>query len=284
VNREERQRLAYDYVQLNRRFEKRWYPRVLKAINSKISSLIDKLKSDGIDAAIRYLSIDLPNFQLRAVVTEMYQEVGVRHARLSERRLRKEVGKSGHYDAETKRFAGNAETWAQFIDKFLELYLLQKITFRVNETTKAELMKVLQEAIEKGWGVDEIVKRLEDLPFARYQAARIVRTEINRAANTGVHVQGETFEYELRKEWISVRDNRTRGVHPEDHADHYDMDEQQVDFTEKFRDPRNGHLLRFPGDPEASAEDVINCRCNMTTVAKRDENGRLIPKQFQMAA
>lgn len=283
MNNEERSRYAYEYEQQNRRLEKRWFPRVLKAINSKVSSLIGKLKSEGVDAAIRYISIDLGNFQLRAVIEEMYREVGLHHANKAERRLRKEVGKSGKITLDTKRF-GNAETWVQFIQKFLELYLIQKITFKVNETTRNELLKVLLEGVDKGWSVDEIVKRIEDLPFARYQAARIVRTEINRASNTGVHAQGETFEYELNKEWISVRDRRTRGVDPHDHADHLTMDAQQVDFNGHFKDPRNGHLLRFPGDPEAAAEDVINCRCNMYTVAKRDENGRLIPKKFQQAA
>jgi hypothetical protein len=283
MNAEDRSRYAYEYEQLNRRLEKRWFTRVESAIKSKVSSLIEKLRSDGIDAAMRYLSLDLSNFKLRAVIEEMYSEVGVQHARRAERRLRAEVGKSGSGPAETKRYAG-AESWIRFIQQFLEMFLIQKITFSVNETTRDELLKVMKEAIAKGWGVDEIVKRLEALPFTAYQAARIVRTEINRAANTGVHAQGENFEYELRKEWISVRDRRTRGVDPKDHADHFDMDKQLVDFEGHFIDPRNGHKLRFPGDPQAAGEDTINCRCNMVTKAKRDEDGRLIPKQLKQAA
>lgn len=275
---DEKKKYASEYVRVNRKLEITWFPRVKKAIDSKVSSLIRKLKEDGIQAAIRYLHLDIQNARLTEVISQMYDSVGLVHAKRTEKMLRNEVGKKSVYvDFEVKRF-GQAGAWIQFIQNYLRLFLIEKITFHVNDTTKAKLLAVLNDAIENGWGVDEIVKRLEALPFTAFQSARIVRTEINRASNVGVQAQGETFQYLLMKEWVAVEDDRTRGKDPEDHADHFHMNEQTVDFEEVFKDPRNGHELRHPGDPEAEAEDVINCRCVMITKPKRDKNGRLIRK------
>ena len=46
-------------------------------------------------------------------------------------------------------------------------------------------MKALTAGTALGLSVDQMVDKLEDWPFERYQAARIVRTEVNRASNVG---------------------------------------------------------------------------------------------------
>jgi hypothetical protein len=265
-------KLRKDYERINRKYEVKYFPKVQKAIKSKVSSLISRIESTGIQSGMNYLRTDLTNNKLSLIVNQLYKEVGLRHANESELRLRKIV---------KKRFGLN-EAWIKFIEDFLRFFLIEKIMFKASNTTRDHLILVLQEAIEKGWGVRETVDHLEALPFTRSQAARIVRTEVNRAANVGVKAQGETFEYELNKEWISVHDNRTRGANPEDHADHLRMDGQVVDFYGKFRDPKNGHLLEFPGDPEAEAGDTINCRCQTANVPKVDERGRFIPKRSRI--
>ena len=268
-------------TRLNRKFELKWFHPVKKTLDKKVSSLIDKIKTDGIEAGIRYLNLDLPNTELTATINKLYEDVGGRYALMNERRLRKEVresrSKSLPANFEVKRFG--LKDWVSWIANYLNFYLIEKITFNVNATLRDSLLKVMNESIEKGWGVDETVKHLEDLPFTKYQAARIVRTEVNRASNTGTMAQANTFEYELNKIWISVHDNRTRGVNPKDHADHIHLDGQTVDIDKPFTDPKNGHELLHPGDPKGKAEDTINCRCQIGTVAKRDANGRMIPKK-----
>jgi hypothetical protein len=268
----DRKKIRQDYERINKRYEKKYFPKVQKAIKSKISSLIEVVEKNGIEAGKNHLSNDVGNGRLTVVIRDLYQRVGVRHASETERRLRKET---------LKRFGKNQE-WINFINNYLRMFLLEKITFSVNETTRDYLLRVLQEATEKGWSVYDTVNHLDSLPFARYQAARIVRTEVNRAANVGVKAQGETFEYEQNKEWISVHDNRVRGRNPEDKADHLHMDGQVVDFYAKFRDPSNGEELDFPGDKDAPPGETVNCRCQSATIAKRDERGRLIPKKSKI--
>jgi hypothetical protein len=108
------------------------------------------------------------------------------------------------------------------------------------------------------------------------QAERIVRTEVGRAANTGVKAAAEGFNYEMVKEWIAFRDQRTRGFRPEQPKDHYHMDGQVVDFYDNFTDPRSKEQIEYPLAPGGSAAMVINCRCSYIVVPKRDSRGRLI--------
>lgn len=255
--------------------------------------MIDVIRERGPQAAVTYLSTDITNTDLSNMVRKMYLEVGLRHARKEYRRQRDEirkepkrksflirmVNKGGVFTLpiQTKAFGFN-EAWTQFILQYLQQFLIDKITFQVSANTRDKLLDVLQEGIAEGWGIDEMVKRLEDLPFLRYQAARITRTEINRAANVGTMAGVDTSEYEMNKEWIAAHDVRTRGVDPKDKADHYRMDGQVIDFAEKFKDPRSGEELEFPGDPKANAGQTVNCRCSVAPIAKRDEQGRLIPK------
>ena len=85
------------------------------------------------------------------------------------------------------------------------------------------------------------------------RAYRIARTELGMAMNTG-HDEGarqvsQEFDLVLEKGWASARDGRVRASHAEIHGMFVGMDEA---FP-------NG--LMYPGDPNGSAEEVINCRC-----------------------
>ena len=60
-----------------------------------------------------------------------------------------------------------------------------------------------------------------------------------------------------KKEWVAVRDERTRESHAE-------LDGETVKLGERYS---NG--LRFPSDPAGDPEEVINCRC--TEIANFDD-------------
>ena len=285
--------LHNSFTTINRRYEKVFLTPVYNAI--------DKVRKDTI-RAIRYygnvrdgiseLNKVIHNPELSKVIRDLYVTVGLRHAQINYSRMRVDVRTSPRSRRKDvvrevelksaiqsiKGFGFNQE-WTDFITSYLQRFLLEQITFDVATTTRDKLIEVLQQAIREGWGIDETVKNLEDLPFLKFQAARIVRTEINRAANVGAKAQSETFGYEQMKEWISAEDDRVRGTEPKDHASHVSLDGQRINEGDLFKDPRNGDLLEFPGDPRASAASTINCRCSIAYVAKRDPNGRLIPKR-----
>ncbi|MEU4406202.1 phage minor head protein [Streptosporangium sp. NPDC023963] len=90
------------------------------------------------------------------------------------------------------------------------------------------------------------------------RAARIARTETLAAWNWAqLHVArsqpGDSRP--LYKSWLATLDLRTRD-------EHFRADGQTVALDADFQ--VGGELLDFPGDPTASASNVVNCRCSMT--------------------
>jgi len=266
------------YERINRKFEKFFFPRIKRPIQAKINSLITVINSLGVKAGEVWANSQITNPELTKEIERLYGVVGTRHANEVTRGLRKEP------KIQKKGFGFNEE-WVKFIQEYLRLHLIENITFDVTATTRDYMLRVIQKSISEGWGVDETVRELRGSGFADFQSARIVRTEVNTAANVGVIAAGETYDYEMQKEWIAIHDNRTRGVNPKDHANHIALDGVTIDFNDYFVDPRNGVRLFQPGDPKAigsskdKAASIINCRCNMALKPKRDSRGRLIPKR-----
>jgi len=264
-----RSELIAQYVRVNRKFELLYLPKVRKALHFKVQAVINDLKEGGYNQAFTNLSVDVSNEKLHDIIRTLYKTVGLKHAQLTYRRLQIDVKKG---------FGFNLE-WTRFILDYLSRFLIEKITFEVSRTTRDALMKALTKGTVEGLGIDGMINELENWPFERYQAARIVRTEVNRASNVGNAAQESTSEYEQQKTWVSVVDNRTRGAKPSEHANHIELNGVTIDSGDEFTDVRNGDRLQFPGDPKASAASTINCRCQAVYVNKRDNNGELIPKR-----
>jgi hypothetical protein len=265
---------------INKKFESLFFRRIEKALRAKVDGLISSMTS--FDDGRRYLSNMLTNPDFVKEMQRLYGVVGFRWANITMRSLRQaERGrKSMSSNLETKGFGFN-EQWTRFIEEYLKNHIVDKLTFNVTATLKEYLLNVLNRAVEQGWGVDKTVKFLREesvseRSFTKFQAARIVRTEVNRASNAGVMAAGDTYEYQMTKEWISVHDNRVRD---NEYASHRQLDTIKIDFEDVFTDPVNGDRLIAPGDPKASAASTINCRCQLALAPKRDARGRLIPKR-----
>ena len=122
----------------------------------------------------------------------------------------------------------------------------------------------------------------------KWQALRIARTEATAAANQAALFAADSSMYVMVKEWISAQDHRTRrhdrGVDERGRAfggdkyDHYHMNGKQIPLHDKFVMNDGEDYLRFPGDPQGKAADVINCRCTVAPIPARDVNGNLIRK------
>ena len=267
----QRKKYSRRVEQINKKLENLWFGRIRRVVQLKANVVISRLRSGGTSGAVSYLSQDISNSALAAQVSALYKQTGLIHAKRINDELRKEK-------LQEKRIGFNS-TWIKFVNDYLENFLFEKITFDINNTTRDALMRAIQRGISEGLGVDDIIRILKDWPYARFQAARIVRTEINRAANVGAMAGSSTFKFEQQKEWISAMDSRVRGTDPKDHANHRELDGNIVNDNALFTDVRNGDKLQFPGDPNASAASTINCRCSVALTAKRDESGRLIPKR-----
>lgn len=94
------------------------------------------------------------------------------------------------------------------------------------------------------------------------RALTIARTQGIRAMNEArIEVLSQIMEplaatHVAFKTWFPTLDSRTR-----DH--HASMADQVVEFDKPFIDGK-GNVIRFPGDPLAPADTIINCRCGFT--------------------
>jgi hypothetical protein len=272
--------LRTEYERVNRKYEALFEPKIRRAIHSQVMRVRSVLEAQGIDGAIRLLNETMANPDMGEAVKDLYITVGKRHAQMTYSRLLHETRrrKFNTPQLETKGFGFNSQ-WVAFITNYLDRFLLEKITIEISNTTRNALLHALTVGYMGGMSVDQQVDALKDWPYERFQAARIVRTETNRAANVGATAQADTSEYEQVKEWLSAGDWRVRGRNPKDHADHWGLNGQKIDAGDLFHDRVSGDYLQFPGDPKASAATTCNCRCQAAYTFKRDKNGNLIKKR-----
>lgn len=257
-------------------FERQYLRRVFNAIHSQISEFVSDMKHRGIHDAKRELDRTVINDKIAPVIRELYLEVGLYKANMVLREINGSV-------REVKAGFGFNEEWVQAILNYFRTHLLDKAVFPITQTTKDQILQVLTQAEQEGWGIDRIVKELLSSELTLWRARLIVRTELVKAMHKGHELAKEKSRWETEDTWIAAHDLRTRRGHAE-------VDGDTVGSNGKFRVPRYkkiGKISVFigwdfmsgPGDPNAHIDNIANCRCTKVTRAKRDENGRLIPKR-----
>jgi len=261
MTQSQRNRHIADWKRTLLAIEKRYAPSVRKALKGQLDQIAHAVRVGGVEFAQRRLSSLEFNKPMADALNKMHRSVGVMMAKRTYNSLEKSpVGQ--------KYTLGQAAQWLADIIEFFANYLLDSIT-SINQTTRNWIRDRLNEGFENGWSNDDIVRAINNQTYMGYRTELIVRTESVRAANYGVQKGAESYEYETKKEWVAIRDDRTRHTH-------LLVDRQQVNLNEDFS---NG--LEFPGDPKAGPGEVCNCRCTMVINPQRDDNGRLKPKRQQ---
>jgi len=146
----------------------------------------------------------------------------------------------------------------------------------VHSTLIESIIKVIQQGYNDNISVADITRNLQNkFGWYKAQALRIARTETTTATNYATVLAAQNSQYELEKTWISVQDNRTRRP-PHSIYDHLDMNGVKVDENSTFF--TSGEEIEYPGDLNAKAGNVINCRCKVVFTIKEDADGLPIRK------
>lgn len=113
--------------------------------------------------------------------------------------------------------------------------------------------------------VDWLVERYT-ARYVKYRAEVIGRTEALRAVHQGTEEMyaqaiesGEIRAEQIERKWVTRLDGRERRTHKF-------LSGQKRGWGEPFV-TENG-TIRYPGDPQAPASEVIQCRCALTTRIK----------------
>ena len=118
---------------------------------------------------------------------------------------------------------------------------------------KVEIMREISRGIAQELSYQEIARNLKNTTNVDYnKSLRIAKTEghrIQQEATYNVQQRAIQRGASVVKQWDSTLDGRTR-------PSHQAVDGEIVGVNEPFS---NG--LMYPGDPNGSASEVVNCRC-----------------------
>ena len=166
-------------------------------------------------------------------------------------------------------------SFEQLITNFLQQSAGLRIT-SVHASLIQSIIDVIAKGYEDNLSVDQITRLLQrQFSWNRIQALRIARTETTTITNSSTLLAANESPYQMEKTWISVQDNRTRRP-PQSVYDHLDMNGVKVDYYNTFF--VSGIEMEYPGDPNAPAGTVINCRCKIAITLKEDADGLPILK------
>lgn len=125
---------------------------------------------------------------------------------------------------------------------------------------KTNVRMEISRGIAQSLSYQEIARNLKNITNVDYnKSLRIAKTEGHRIQNESaynVQLRAKEKGADIVKQWDSTLDSRTRESHQK-------LDGEIVGVDEKFS---NG--LMFPGDPNGTAGEVINCRCCLLERAK----------------
>lgn len=172
------------------------------------------------------------------------------------------------------------KTWEQWADRYIKRRTGDAIT-AIDGTTRKQVREVVKKLTaenirdESADGSEEPVNFAKELrnTFSELTPARatmIARTETSMASNNATFEAAKALEIPgLKKEWVSVQDDRTRdGGKDGNDANHLEMNGVRVELDEKFTVPPDADM-DGPGDPAGGAGQVINCRCTLAFTASR---------------
>ncbi len=240
---------------------------------------ISDLKKHGLQTAQTNLRDQLINEKLATILQDVYAKLGLEGARFTFNQLNDAKGlqlvKAGGF--------GRNEQWIANVLQYLRLNIFD-FAARITETIKSDILKVISQAVEEGWGIEKIVQYLETSTLPRVRARLIARTEVNRASNVGHSEGAKSFPYEVNKKWSAASDHRTRHSHRK--VNGHIVDEDGTFKVAVYKgDKPTGQFdqMQRPGDSDAHPSNTINCRCRITHVPKRDAKGNLVRRERGIA-
>ena len=158
----------------------------------------------------------------------------------------------------SERILGNQKatiTATQIMDgimaEWVREYGTQKIK-QITETTQEDIALIVRSGIKEGKSEREIGKLIRAIATTKSasRAQTIARTETHAASQASANASAQATGIEMQRVWVASNGERTRDTHRA-------ADGQMVGMNDTFT--VGGSELRYPGDPNGPAAEVINC-------------------------
>ena len=226
--------------------EKRYTREFRKVLNRQILPVLKSIEEFGIDRTINNIDNLIPPGPVADQYKKLYTDVSPKFARVSSN----VVGKAD-------------EEWIALVsERFVEVGdpILSRIV-SVTSTSREQALKLIQSELElgitEGLGIPEIARNMrKNIPsewtkINKFRAQRIAQTEVVSASNFGSLKGAESTGLPVNKIWMAGGAN-IRDLH-------LVADGESVPIKDVFLN--SGEPMEYPGDPQGSAENTINCKC-----------------------
>jgi len=143
----------------------------------------------------------------------------------------------------------------------------------LSQTTIGKVFDTIKTGIENNKSIADIGTDIKDVAKVSLgRADTIARTEVLTANSIGQAAamrDASKVLPDLYKVWVNANDDRVRnnpdGLYPNAQSDHWFVAGDPIPADKKFS---NG--MQYPREAGAPAADVINCRCTLIAVSKKD--------------
>jgi len=229
----------------------------------------------GPDAALSALSeADIRN-GVQQLYVNLYTVTGVAFANTTAGKLRETMKRKAIGDIDEYTDDAQEAAWIRHMRNFAETRCALKIT-AVTRNIHEDIEKITRALVRENptQGPAWIAKKLTEAMGERneWRAMRIARTETVGASNEGAIKAARDYGIRTKKKWLVNVDDLTR----DDHAAMADYPMIPTDEPFQVGDDR----MDYPGDPSASAGNVINCRCAITFKPERSITDDLLSGEY----
>lgn len=269
MNADQRKILSDRHVRRVKLFERRFAPEIYRAIREPMLSVADTLLSEGVHAARNKANTFIIIDGVSNAIKDIYVTVGIWSGKKTLAQIRNK--KADHPIG-----FGFNPIWREAILNYFKLFLLTRAVLPISETTRKIILDILIQGEINGLSADAMARMLRETELPASRALTIVRTEIAKASFFGHELGRHDTPFLTTERWIAAKDAKTRHSHRL-------VDGDIVPSGTPFKvgvykkDLLIGYeMMLGPGDPDASAGNVINCRCTRVTRLLRDENNRFV--------
>lgn len=243
------------WLKLHSNNEKPFARDVEKLIKAQVASITAKMsqQTDAFDAAAVFNPRDW-DAPLRKLAYPHLLRCGIAGAELARHKLK------AFTKDDTDPTMRLPDSVVKRIKKTLDEALKKPYWAGINDTMLDDLANCLRISFEEGDTLKERVFRVDKALGGRAAGARslmIARTESTLGLNAGQHEQIQEMIFEgiaEASEWLTTMDEHAR-------QSHWNANGQKSDADGNFT--VGGEKCKYPGDPDLSASQRVNCRCSL---------------------
>lgn len=215
---------------------------------SQVNEVVKRLRGGALP--ITQITPTINILQLLDLQTQIYTEIAPDFAKLAKNSIDKVTKKNDEI-----------EQWIELARLYAESEAANRVV-NISNTIRNDITNIILLALDEGFGSEETAIYLQkQTKGISLQRARVIaRTEILTASNYGQMLGYRSTGIELKKRWITARDSRVR----DEKFNHVSMNGKEVPLDEPFI--VSGERMMHPGDTNASAGNIINCRCVIAAI------------------